>query len=491
LSSSAPNTVGRASRGRCSRNIVALFALTISLLLFTHASLAAELRVDCSKSSGTIRPLQGVNSGPLNYGGTVDLSAYHRDLKIPYTRLHDCHWPNPDVVDVHCIFPDFRADPESPASYQFSRTDEYVQSIVAAGSGIVYRLGESIEHTPKKYFVHPPADFDRWTRVCLGIIAHYNHGWAEGFHHDIRYWEIWNEPENQPAMWTGTNDDYYRLYRTAAKAIKAKFPTVKVGGPAVGFSGEMHGDTLKPSDFVVGFLEMCKRESLPLDFFSWHAYTPDPDATAARAKAIRRLLDQYGFTKTESHLNEWNYLPRDDWSPMLVAGQGIKRERFYDEVGGPAGAAYTASVLLRLQDAQVDVANYYTGEIQGFGLFNFHGVPKKTFYATKAFRLLADLPQRLSIGGDGQGPFTAAASTNRDRSEIAVLVVNFNSSQQAVDLRLDNLPWKGAATADVHLVDARSDLALVRSQRLSATDCRIQQPLAAPSVMLVKLKPAP
>ena len=214
----------------------------------------AELTVDCSKTAGKIRPLHGLNCGPTTDGGMIDLSAQYRELAVPLVRLHDCNWPNPDVVDIHVVFPDFRADPNVPASYNFARTDEYIQAIVRAGCGIVFRLGESIEHTKRKYHVHPPADAAKWGAICVGIVRHYNEGWAKGFRHGIRYWEIWNEPENRPAMWTGTDDDYYRLYRAAAKAIKARFARLMVGGPGLGYYGKMVGERLEPTPFVRGFL---------------------------------------------------------------------------------------------------------------------------------------------------------------------------------------------------------------------------------------------
>src|SRR5204863_6401342 len=137
----------------------------------------------------------------------------------------------------------------------------------------------------------------------------YNEGWANGFHMAIPYWEIWNEPENRPAMWSGSDEDYLRLYKTAARRIKAAYPKLKVGGPAVGFSGQFKNGQFEPSAFVLAFLEMCRREAVPLDFFSWHCYTSDPSELARRSHAIRRLLDSQGFNSTESHLNEWNYLP--------------------------------------------------------------------------------------------------------------------------------------------------------------------------------------
>src|SRR5205085_9026480 len=121
------------------------------------------------------------------------ITAALRELHPPFARLHDCHWPNPDVVDIHAVFPDFDADAELPSSYDFRLTDEYIAATRATGAEIIYRLGESIEHTWIKRFVHPPGNFQKWASICRGVIRHYNEGWADGFYYGIRYWEIWNE----------------------------------------------------------------------------------------------------------------------------------------------------------------------------------------------------------------------------------------------------------------------------------------------------------
>src|SRR4051795_3369990 len=76
-----------------------------------------ELVIDATRPSGTVRPLHGVNGGPLTAGGTRRPSPPLGEPAPPLVRLHDCHWPNPDVVDVHAVFPDPRADPAKPGSY--------------------------------------------------------------------------------------------------------------------------------------------------------------------------------------------------------------------------------------------------------------------------------------------------------------------------------------------------------------------------------------
>ena len=462
------------------------------VLCFTlRAAAATELTVDFSRTNGVIRPLHGVNLGPLCYRGMVDLSAYHRELDLPLTRLHDVVWVNYDAVDISTIFRDPRNDPTRAENYEFAATDDYIAAIVKTGSPILYRLGESIEHTPRKYRVHPPPDFAKWAEVCCAIIRHYNEGWAGGFRHDIRYWEIWNEPENQPAMWTGTDEQYFQLYEVTARAIKARWPDLKVGGPSLGYTGEFKGDQFQAGDFLLRFLRHCREQQVPLDFFSWHRYAGEPSDYARRARALRRLLDEHGFAKTESHFNEWNFLPDEDWRPMMKEGQGLMRERWSAEMRGPRGAAFAAWALMSLQDAPVDMANFYTAEIQMFGMFNFNGVPQKTFHAFKAFRALLETPLRVETPPCDAGQVAACAGLNSETTRAAVLLSNFNTAGGAFEVRVRELPWKTPTGFELHLVDAQRDLELARRGTLGA-DGRLTLPeLKAPAVALLKLSALP
>jgi xylan 1,4-beta-xylosidase len=404
--------------------------------VLANACAAADrlvITVDPAKTiDRPLRPLHGVNGGPIQGGGTLDLSPLWKEARIPLARLHDCHWPNPDLVDIHVVFPNPDADPEDPASYDFQRTDETVLAIHAAGAGIVYRLGESIEHAAVKRHVHPPRDMDRWSHVCIGIIRHYTEGWANGHRLPIRYWEIWNEPENRPVMWSGTDDDYIRLYSITARAIKNRFPDLLVGGPALGATGELRGDDFQPTEFLTKFLTHCRDSEIPLDFFSWHCYSDDPSEPVRRARAIRRLLDQSGFPKTESHLNEWNYLPDNDWTGMLTRDPSL-RERFYDRASNAEGAAYCAAVLIGLQDAPVDAANLFTAEPNGYGPFNVHGGPRPTFHAIRAFSAVQGCGSRIEVklsetlpgvhvlaGGGEESTFLLIAATTAEACEARV-----------------------------------------------------------------------
>lgn len=455
------------------------------------AEIGAGIAVDFRRTNGTLRALHGVNLGPLCYRGMVDLSEHHRALRLPLTRLHDVVWVHADAVDVSTIFRDFRDDPAAPENYDFAATDDYLASVIAAGSPVLYRLGESIEHTPRKYRVHPPADPAKWAAVCCRIISHYNEGWASGFHHGIRYWEIWNEPENRPAMWTGTDEQFLELYTLTARAIKARWPDLKVGGPAIGDTGRFEADTFQPSAFLSRFLQHCREQRVPLDFFSWHRYAAEPADLARRARAIRQLLDAGGFAATESHLNEWNFLPGEDWRPMMREGQGVERERWSAVLRGPRGAAFAAWALISLQDAPVDMANFYTAEIQMFGMFDFNGVPQPTYHAFRAFSTLLDTPHRVPMPPCTAGRPAVWAGRDAAGTRAALLLSVFDPASGLPDLEIRGLPWPGwSTTYTVQVLNvAHHDLERVEQGDLPP-DGRLflRSRFASPAVVLVQIR---
>ena len=469
------------------REFLVTSALAGNGRLTAAARLERAVVIDAGKVVGKVRPLHGVNGGPLNVGGTLDLSARFREFGPPLCRLHDAHWPNPDVVDLHVVFPDPTANPDRPESYDFARSDEYVKAVIDAGCGVVYRLGESIEHGKVKKWVHPPADPARWAEACVGVIRHYTEGWANGFRFPIRYWEVWNEPDNRPTMWSGTDEDYFRLYSVTAKAIKARFPKLLVGGPGLGNTGTLKDGRLEPSPFFGTFLAHCRQDAAPFDFFSWHCYSADPHEYPARAKEVRRLLDAAGFKATESHLNEWNHLPGNSWDGALAA-DGKARKRWRQAVGGPAGAAVVAATLLLLQDAPLDAANLFTADPQEFGLFDHHGAPAPSFYAMRAFRALADAGGRLAVTGDIPSGVAVGAAVNAKRTEVVVLASRWAGAGGLV-LKLAGLPWAGPTTVTLAVIDDRRELDVTRRERLGA-DGRLALDLPAPGVVLVRLRAA-
>ncbi|WP_409342358.1 GH39 family glycosyl hydrolase [Paenibacillus sp. MBLB4367] len=439
----------------------------------------ADIRIDVREPQGKIKALHGVNNGPVCYGALIDVSDYYREAEIPLVRIHDPNWPHAWEVDIHTIFPDFSKDAADPANYDFSRTDEYLQTILDTGAKIVYRLGESIEHTKKKYYVHPPGDYGKWTEICVNIIRHYNEGWADGFHHGIDYWEVWNEPDLDERMWSGTPLQLYELYEATVKAIKAYNPALKVGGYAAA----------RPKlPFLTGFLAYCQERKLPIDFFTWHTYTGDPHKIVEHAHHVRTELDRHGYTATESHLNEWNYL-ETEFTKIWNRGNEYVRKSNFDKQKNAFGAAFTGTVLTLLQDCPVDEANYYDGQPTALfcGLFDYHGVPQKTYYTFKAFQRMTKHAARVRTVVSDKAPNVYGLAGLNGEGGGAALITSFGGTARLHSISLEGL--EGPCIMKIYTVDDDHRLDL-REERVVEGAAAFERFLPSTSVTLLEWSPA-
>jgi hypothetical protein len=234
---------------------------------------------------------------------------------------------------------------------------------------------------------------------------HYNAGWADGHHWDIQYWEVWNEPNIQK-FWTGTPDQFFRLYERVARALKAHDPSLKVG--TCGLAGGYRGGPYRE-----GLIAYCAHNNVPLDFYSWHLYhgtTFDPYDMTRVAHIVRRLLDDHGFRRAESHVTEWN---------LALGRHGIQHQVSME------AASFTATALMYLQDAPVDMAHYYRGDAgHGMSLLNSDGSYRKKAYGFQATGVMLDTPRRLAVtGGDTVG-FAVLAGLSDDDRVVQILIGN-------------------------------------------------------------------
>jgi hypothetical protein len=405
-------------------------SLLLCVAAFTQNTNAGfrSLRVDASKVIGEIRSFQGLNGPPSPLmTGLPNLAQQYKDLRISQVRTHDLMGPSeidskfeqsngelawliPDPAqragvvkagNASIIFPDESADPEKPASYNFAPTDKVLAAIRAIGAEVYYRIGRSWGAN-----INPPADFDKFANVVKHIAMHYNQGWANGFHYDIRYWEFWNEPDG--LFWSGTPEQFYSLYEKTARALKSVDPRLKVGGDAKAFPYDDGG-------FREGFIDYCAAHKLPLDFYSWHTYadsSADPYDAVRLAQQIRGILDTHGFPNAESILSEWNLTP--DFTDNEKA-----------RLQGMDNAAYIGAVLSYFQDAPIDHAQFYRGDAAWMGLFSLQGQYFKTAYTFQAMGRMLDTPQRLPVTGTDTFGFAALAGRSADGNTVQILISNY------------------------------------------------------------------
>ena len=411
-----------------------------------------ELSVDFADVVGKIKPMHAVGQPP-RLGLSDDLFSYLTRAGVPYSRLHDVGgWLGGGLyVDIPNLFRDFDADENDPESYDFAFTDKIIEGLVKASCEPYFRLGVSIEneHMLKAYRIFPPKDYEKWARICEHVIRHYNEGWADGYRFGIKYWEIWNEPddcytEHIAAMWKGTPEEYYRLYSVTAKHLKACFgDSIKVGGYGhcgvyefeqdKNLEGIGHEDTYI-YDFVIsfmhGFFKYLRETDAPLDFFSWHVYDNCHPTTkndfliiAEHAKYIRRILDHYGYTNAEHHLNEWNL-----WTDR-------KHRK------APRAAAKTLGFMLMMQNTSTDLMCIYDARMaySDYGpLFNPDtGYPYPAYYTLMMFDSLYRLENAVLVKSGDRYVFAQAAVKGRKAS---IVIANVNEEPVEIHLDIQNFP---------------------------------------------------
>ncbi len=399
-----------------------------------------NLKAVFSEESGEkIRPLHGVNSGPMNKVFTYDSRPLFKEIGIPYARLHDVEYPygSGEFIDIPCIFKNFDADENDPDSYNFALTDEYIAKIFEVGCAPFFRLGVSIEHAPVKRYVFPPKDYGKWARICEHIIMHYTDGWAEGFDYRIEYWEIWNEPDGGRNMWCGTPEEYFELYVQASRYLKSRFPHLKIGGP--GLTGNHMKFAREMMQYICAANE--KGERVPLDFLSWHKYFADINIMLTRSREFREMLNEFGYSETESIFNEWNYMI--SWSKEDQAES-------YRRMKNHIGAAHHAAVLCAMQQStDISSAMYFEGDVvkEFCGIFDVTAMsigegrfatvgPTKAFYAFKYFGELYRMGNAVCVEGCGENVYACAAS---GASGQGIMFVNYNDEPKKVRIELENL----------------------------------------------------
>src|SRR6185503_18036545 len=241
---------------------------------------------------------------------------------------------------------------------------------------------------------------------------------------------------NLKKFWSGSQRDYFKLYRYTVQAIKKISAALKVGGPA----------TAK-SEWIEEFVDFCEHNDVPADFVSTHYYPNDGferdnDTELQLFKSQRGIMREvaqntrYYAGDRSVYYTEWNS-SSDPWDPL------------HDE---PYAAAFAASTVMEA-NGLVDGYSFWTfSDIfeenyfpslpfhGGFGLLTLHGIPKPSY---RAFELLHDLGDRQSLV-DGLHE-TVDCSVIQKESSVSLLLTNHTTPGHSIEtedlhIRLDNVP---------------------------------------------------
>ncbi|MCP1468985.1 xylan 1,4-beta-xylosidase [Sphingobium sp. OAS761] len=259
--------------------------------------------------------------------------------------------------------------------------------------------------------VTPPKSMENWTglvdKFVRNLIQRY--GAAE-----VRQWyfEVWNEPNLNPPFWTGTQEDYFALYKATAATVKSVDPSLRTGGPAS-----------SAVQWLPQFLDYCARNDAPVDFVSTHIYPGDDqamifgqankfkqyDVVPAAVAQARAQIDASRFKGTELWLNEWS-----SDSPAMIAHAIVNSLPHCQAMG---------QWQISGEYEEIMVAPWIFKEGQnGWGILARGSVAKPEFNTYKLLNRLGN--RRLAATGP-------ALASQRDGGGFAALVWNLADVQQA------------------------------------------------------------
>jgi xylan 1,4-beta-xylosidase len=289
----------------------------------------------------------------------------------------------------------------------------FMPDTLASGNQTVFRYQANIT---------PPKDMHEWATLIHKLVAH----WADRYgKQELRTWqfEVWNEP-NLKAFWTGTQQQYFELYRHTAQAIKAVDADIPVGGPATAQNA-----------WVEEFVDYCQHAGVPADFVSTHYYPTDAfgkigaDTRTQLAHVSRDVMrDRAARARSQAGGRPVYYT---EWSTS-----SNPRDPLHDQ---PFAAAFATRILMSVYDlvdgysfwtfSDIFEENYMPSVLfhGGFGLLNLHGVPKPVY---RAFELLHGTGDRL-FGVQGQHETVDAWVIGAGR-QLTVLLINLAMPDHAI-----------------------------------------------------------
>lgn len=377
-----------------------------------------------------------------------DLLSHYQEVKerfgVQYVRFHGI---------LHDSLGVYKEDENGTPQFNFEKIGKLYDNLLDIGIRPFVEFSFMPEALASKdthiFFwrgnTSPPKDYKKWEALIKAFVEYCVKRYGKK---EVRRWyfEIWNEPNI--GFWSGTKEDYWRLYDHAVKAIKEVDSYLRVGGPASA-GGE----------WVKEILEHCKSKNLatgesssPIDFVSYHGYPTDKgyvvggklfeyfglDFWRELAKLnyeIVKSFDQSG--EIEIHVTEWN---------MSV--------RLWDiEQCSANGAAYCCQAVDDVS-GYVDTFSYWTvSDIfremgfpdkefhGGFGLITVHGLKKPKYWAFELLHRLKGPRIPVFIENPIKG---VGAIATRPKDSLALLTWYFDplyyNSVKDIPLNMPILP---------------------------------------------------
>ena len=333
------------------------------------------------------------------------LSAAHRELGVTHVRAHGI------FCDDVAVYREEDGDPV----HDFSGVDRVYDHIRSLGlypvveiSYMPHDLASDPSKTVFDYraIISPPKDWERWHDLVRDFTAHLLERYGEEV---VELWafEVWNEA-NLEVFWSGTPEEYLKLYDVTAAAVRSVDSRLAVGGPSSAAAG-----------WVEELLAHADRSGAPVDFVSTHTYGSPP-------LDFRPMLERYGRPGTPIWWTEWGVTPThfNEVSDAVFSGTFLARGML--------------SAMGRIESLSYWVVSDHFEELGrppsllhgGFGLRTVGELRKPRWWALAMLERLGSRRLAVELGGDGAGSLVeVVAATAPGSGSHTVMLWNLTLDQ--------------------------------------------------------------
>jgi len=419
-------------------NRIKNIAWLITLIISTNAISQRVINVDLNSIKGAKSNMFNVCVGAgraneaLRSTWRKQLEVSKKEIGFKYLRFHGL---------LHDDMGVYSEDKQGKPHYNWQYVDDLYDYLLSIGVKPFVELSfmpSALASDKKTVFwwkgnITPPKDWDKWSGLITALTKHFEDRYGKK---EVEQWyfEVWNEP-NYKGFWSGTQEEYFKLYEVTANAIKSVSPTYRVGGP--GSSGV---------SWIEETLNYCTEHHLPLDFLSTHSYNVDgvpidefgnkelqlkanPDAVVDDVKGVKAKLSNSIFKNSELHFTEWSssYSANDPVHDTYENAPFVLHTLKHTEPYVNSMSYWVFTDVF--EEGGVPKTPFYGG----FGLINLENIKKPTFYA---YKFLNDLSP-IEINNSDQESYI---NKSKDNKHIQALFWDF--SYPKMDKEIDNVYFK-------------------------------------------------
>lgn len=212
------------------------------------------INVDYNKISGKLNTFfnECLGAGRANEGLRADwqqqLSYVRKECSFKYIRMHGL------LTDDMAVY---KEDSKGNPQYNYMYVDALFDFLQSTGMKPFVELRfmpNALASGHQTIFwwwgnVTPPKDYDKWAALIKSLTQHFTERYGAN---EVKTWyfEVWNEPNLSPGFWTGTQQDYFKLYKYTAQAVKSVNKDYRVGSPATA-GAAWESDKNYPGNFII------------------------------------------------------------------------------------------------------------------------------------------------------------------------------------------------------------------------------------------------